>query len=133
MYGLEAINHYNGWAMAFAGTLIVMTGLTVLSFIISQLHKVVDRPAREDAQKAPSTGSDDGEPDVGSATLWPLNLTRCAEHLKPLSASLGSEFQLMDFIAVCIENDIPHPHLTIKCLRDAGILKPQGGGVFSWN
>ena len=41
MYGIEAINHHNGWAMAAAGALIVMFGLSVLSFVISQLHKVV--------------------------------------------------------------------------------------------
>ena len=40
MYGLDAISAANGWAMAIAGALIVMTGLTVLSFVISQLHKV---------------------------------------------------------------------------------------------
>ena len=40
MYGLEAISAQNGWAMAIAGALIVMAGLTVLSFVISQLHKI---------------------------------------------------------------------------------------------
>ena len=41
MYGIQAINAHNGWAMALAGALIVMSGLSVLSFIISQLHKVL--------------------------------------------------------------------------------------------
>ena len=42
MYGLEAINAHNGWAMALTGAIIVMTGRTVLSTIISQLHRIVD-------------------------------------------------------------------------------------------
>ncbi len=52
MYGLEAINAYNGWAMAITGPLIVMGGLSILSIIISQLHKVValfDKKEEEDA------------------------------------------------------------------------------------
>ncbi|MBW1726140.1 MAG: OadG family protein [Deltaproteobacteria bacterium] len=39
MYGLQAIAAYNGWAMALAGALIVFSGLVILSFVISQLHK----------------------------------------------------------------------------------------------
>lgn len=41
MYGLEAINAHNGWSMAVVGPLIVMSGLTILAIIISQLHKLV--------------------------------------------------------------------------------------------
>ena len=40
MYGLDAISATNGWSMAIAGALIVMSGLSVLSFVISQLHKI---------------------------------------------------------------------------------------------
>ena len=39
MYGIQAINAHNGWSMAIAGALIVMSGLSILSLIISQLHK----------------------------------------------------------------------------------------------
>ena len=42
MYGIQAINANNGWAMALAGAIIVMSGLSLLSFIISKLHKVLD-------------------------------------------------------------------------------------------
>jgi hypothetical protein len=42
LYGIEAIEAANGWAMAIAGALIVMAGLAILSLVISQLHKLVD-------------------------------------------------------------------------------------------
>ena len=42
MYGLEAIQAHNGWAMAVTGAIIVMIGLSILSFIISQLHRIID-------------------------------------------------------------------------------------------
>ncbi|MEJ2270181.1 MAG: hypothetical protein P8Y04_10475, partial [Desulfobulbaceae bacterium] len=41
MIGLQAISANNGWSMAFVGALIVMCGLASLSFIISQLHKII--------------------------------------------------------------------------------------------
>lgn len=41
MNGLEAINAYNGWAMAIVGPMIVMGGLSILAIIISQLHRLV--------------------------------------------------------------------------------------------
>ena len=41
MFGLKAVSAHNGWAMAAAGAIIVMCGLSVLAFIISQLHKIV--------------------------------------------------------------------------------------------
>lgn len=41
LYGLEAISANNGWAMAITGPLIVMSGLSILAIIISQLHKMV--------------------------------------------------------------------------------------------
>ena len=41
MYGLEAINANNGWAISVVGVTIVFTGLVMLSFVIAQLHKVL--------------------------------------------------------------------------------------------
>ena len=41
LYGLEAINAHNGWAISVVGVTIVFTGLVSLSVLISQLHKLV--------------------------------------------------------------------------------------------
>ena len=41
MYGFENITANNGWAMAVIGATIVFAGLVVLSFAISQIHKVL--------------------------------------------------------------------------------------------
>ena len=42
MYGFDAINANDGWSIAAVGIIIVFTGLVLLSFIISQLYKVLD-------------------------------------------------------------------------------------------
>jgi hypothetical protein len=39
LYGLEAINANNGWAISAVGIIIVFSGLVGLSLVISQLHK----------------------------------------------------------------------------------------------
>ena len=41
LYGLEAINAHNGWAISVVGITIVFTGLVALSALISQLYKLV--------------------------------------------------------------------------------------------
>ena len=40
---------------------------------------------------------------------------------------------LKDLYQRATQFDLPHPHITIKCLREAGILSPQGDGMFRWN
>jgi len=38
LYGIEAINANNGWAISAVGITIVFSGLVLLSFVIAQLH-----------------------------------------------------------------------------------------------
>ena len=42
MYGFDNITANNGWAMAVVGASIVFAGLVVLSFVISQIHKILE-------------------------------------------------------------------------------------------
>lgn len=41
MIGIENITAHNGWAMAITGGIIVFAGLSLLSFAIAQLHKII--------------------------------------------------------------------------------------------
>jgi hypothetical protein len=41
LYGLEAINAHNGWAISVVGISVVYTGLVTLVVLLSQLHKLV--------------------------------------------------------------------------------------------
>ncbi len=42
MFGFENISNHNGWAIAAVGASIVFSGLVVLSFVISQIHKILN-------------------------------------------------------------------------------------------
>ncbi|MCG8636060.1 MAG: OadG family protein [Desulfobacterales bacterium] len=131
MYGLEAISAHNGWAMAITGPLIVMSGLTILSIIISQLHKVVaifDKKEKQAAEPAVKT-----QAKITAPKVMPADISETAEIYQKLIDRLEQPFELKDLYRVAEENDFPHPILTAKLFRDAGILEQAGEGVFTWN
>ncbi|MCP3952207.1 MAG: OadG family protein [Desulfobacterales bacterium] len=125
MFSFELISANNGWAMALAGALIVMTGLTVLSFIISQLHRLVELIEKKEA--VPEDTGADRLPEK-----FPDNLDKVAALYEPLAQQLPASFGLEALYALTQENNYPHPHLTIRSFRESGILIAQGEGQFSW-
>ena len=137
MFGFDAIEAHNGWAMALAGALIVMAGLTVLSFVISQLHRIVDlleyrRRKHEQTQDDVQTGTGVDAQPVIIPQPSVEDILESASAYQPLVDRLGPSFQLSELYAVSTKHGLPHPHLTIKSLREAGILIPRGNGEFSW-
>ena len=125
MLGLEAISAHNGWAMAITGTIIVMGGLAVLAFIISQLHKII--LLFEKRQEAPPHFI---QP---AASINILNdLEAAARIYRPLTAHLGDSFHLAELYRIFEEERLPHPHLTIRALRAAEYLQPLSEGIFRW-
>ena len=130
MYGLNAIAHYNGWAMAVVGALIVMSGLSVLSFIISQFPRLI---RLLDKEKPPAPVVEAASPDeLQIPDRCPADINQTAGLYRQFSGSLGDQFNLADLHRLCLEKNLPHPHLTIKCLREAGLLVPRGEGLFTW-
>ena len=133
MQGLAAINAANGWSIALAGACIVMTGLATLSFIISQLHKVVEMIEKK-SQKAEKSVSEQAtviEEEAGETDVLD-DLAGTARLYKPLCAGLGETFELTKLYQIFVNENLPHPHITIRALRDAGYLVPAGEGSFSW-
>ena len=125
MFGLEAISAHNGWAMAVTGTIIVMCGLSALAFIISQLHKIIGLFEEKKKETPP--------PVQPSADIDILNdLAAAARLYQPLTAELGDSFQLARLYQIFERESLPHPHLTINAMREAGYLQPAGEGLFSW-
>lgn len=133
MQGIEAITANNGWWMALTGACIVITGLATLSFIISQLHKIIamlegkEEPAEKD--------QDDGVPaaDLTAAERDILNdMAAAARIYKPITAGLGERFSLSGLYQAFDKENLPHPHITVRELRTAGYLAPAGEGLFKW-
>ena len=125
MIGLQAISAHNGWAMAITGSIIVMSGLAVLAFIISQLHKITGlfEKKKEAAVNVTKTVTDI---DVFA------DLAATARIYQPLTADLGDSFHLADLYRIFEKEQLPHPHLTISALREAKYLQSLGEGYFGW-
>jgi len=137
--GLDNILINNGFSQAMLGISIVMTGLIILAVAISQIHKLVGFWENRSKKTTPEPTATAGtETTVGGLTLaipsqCPADISQTAALYKPLVDQLAPSFELKDLYQRAAQFDLPHPHITIKCLREAGILMPQGDGKFSWN
>jgi hypothetical protein len=129
MYGLAAIQQAEGWAMAGAGACIVLSGLTVLSFLISLLPRLTSlfeaKPAKKPPEEAP-------EPKTIVPETVPTDMNAGAALYQSLTEEMGETFTLMDLHKISKALDLPHPHLSINRFREAGLLVAKGEGLFSW-
>ena len=138
LYGLEAISAYNGLAMAIVGPLIVLSGLAILSFLISQLHRVVailERPEkkrREMEALAAQAEAEDKQKVVAPDRL-PSDISETAAIYQPMIDHLEQPFHLKELYEIAQKHNFPHPHLTITRFREAERLVNVGEGLFTWN
>ncbi len=135
LFSFERITAQNGWSMAALGIMIDLTGLTILSIIVSKVPKLVglmekigslfQKTPKEPGSRKPAKKS---KPDA----LSQEGINKIAAVYKECAKSLGDIFQLSQLYRASEESGLPHPHLTIKALREAGILVPEGNGLFKW-
>ena len=128
-----AISTHDGWSMAFSGAAIVLSGLTVLALILSQLHKIVAIIERRDIKETHAVEESTAAsplPLFPETDRCPADITDTANLYRPLAQTLGDQFQLAELYALANQHRFPHPHLTIRCLREAGKLIPMGDGEF---
>jgi hypothetical protein len=134
LYGLEAIQAANGWVMAFAGALIVMAGLAILSFVISQLHKALELWEKHSTPKTEESKLEETKP--AGKKYDPehpfLNMVEAVKHYRNASKELGDRFELKELYTFFYHSGFPHPHLTIRSLREEGHLILEGEGYFTW-
>lgn len=133
-YGLDAISAQNGWAMAITGIVIVMVGLALLSFVISQLHKVAALLENGFKKRSAAADAVSNRPQAATVSTTPhLDLAEARERLAPLAAELGDSFELQQLYELANSNALPHVHLSIRGLRDSGVIIPAGDNRFVWS
>lgn len=115
--------------MAIVGATIVISGLAILSLLISQLHKVV---ALMEKKTVPPVAELKEEPVAEKvAADWCLmNIEATLELYRPLIEELDEQFPLVDLYDLAEKYHLEHPHLSIRCLRNAGRLEALGDGMF---
>ena len=138
MFGFENIAANNGWAMAAVGATIVFVGLVVLSFVISQVHKILNFWEQRNAffsqnkKQAPTEEPKTTKAPVSTPHHLPT-VKELASIYRPLVEQLKQPFDLSQLFEISKKMDLPHPHLSIKSLQEAGILVSQGDGTFTWD
>lgn len=133
MYGFEAISAQNGWAMAITGSLIVMAGLAILSIVISQLQKIAALLEKGFQKRSDKTHAIKDRPQAIAVLKTPtLDLDEAQKRLEPLAAQLGDSFELQHLYELANSGDLPHVHLSIRSLRESGVIVPVGDGRYMW-
>jgi len=132
MFGIDNITNNNGWAMAVVGATTVFLGLVVLSFVISQIHKILELwENRGTKQARPEEPPKDKGPAFQEQRL--STASELCSIYRPLVEQLKEPFQLVQLFEKTREMNLPHPHLSIKSLQEADILVAQGDGTFTWD
>ncbi len=138
MFGFDNIAAHNGWAMAAVGATIVFSGLVVLSFVISQIHKLLKlmekREAPPEQPEAPQPAVK--APKVAAPAIKTARLPSVDDLIpiyRPLVEQLDDPFELSQLYEISQKMDLAHPHLSIRQLWEANVLISQGDGTFTWN
>lgn len=137
MYGIDAINANNGWAISVVGITIVFTGLVVLSFVISQLHKVMDlfeNPRKikrwfigeKEADKADKIP----EPSLFVITEEQKEITK---QFALLARTMEDHFSLPRLLHLSQISGVKNPHSSLQILLKSAIIFPDGEGFFCWD
>jgi hypothetical protein len=138
VYGIEAINAANGWAMAYTGAIIVFSGLVVLSLVVSQLNRILGLGEKLITKFKPSQPTKQFDEIENEDTFVvphcvPSDAKEAAQYYSHVIQDLDQPFELSSLYAISQQKGFPHPHITISCFRQAKILVPKGDGLFTWN
>ena len=138
VYGFDNITANNGWAMAVIGASIVFAGLVILSFVISQIHKILElwdrKGISKERKKEAATTSEDQKVQGTAYRVQHLpSVNDLISIYRPLVQQLKEPFELPQLFEISNKMDLAHPHLSIKQLWDADVLVAQGDGTFTWN
>ncbi len=140
MYGIEAINANNGWAISVVGISIVFSGLVVLSLVISQLHKCLD--LYENPQKIKKWFSREKqmgeEPDKQLETgVDLLVLTQEQKEISKqfalLVRNLEDHFSLPRLLDLARISGVKNFHSNLNMLLKSAIIFPDNEGFFCWD
>jgi hypothetical protein len=110
----------------------------VLSFVISQIHKILELWEKRDVWLArfkekppPAEAPKDQGPVYKEKHLPAVN--DLISIYRPLVEQFKEPFELSQLFEISNKMDLAHPHLSIKQLWDADVLIAQGDGTFIWN
>ena len=136
MKGFEAIAFFNGWRIAAAGVFIVFTALVTLSFVISQLHKLLTAWEKKDEyiKNAMQLFDKQKKVAVHPKIRVSKNFNESARQFNLLIKSLKDPFfSLPRLIMLAKKVDISRPHATVNDLIQSKLIVPDDKGYYYWD
>ncbi len=133
MLGFENISIHNGWSISLIGITIVFSGLAALSFVISQLHKILD--LWENRQKHINSWSKRKKADEAAVSsipeiTFPPDMKESIRQYKILIDRLGEPFSLPELLSLAEKCGMEHPHSEVNKLIISEIIVPDGKGYY---
>ena len=135
MTGFNAIAAHNGWAIAALGVGIVFVGLTLLSLMISQLHRILtiwDDRGRYLSRLRRSEQMGKKESEIACIVI-PPGVKESVRKYHMLVRRIGEPIalpQLLDYAERC---GLDRPHSTLNDLIRSGVLIPDQAGFYLWS
>ncbi len=140
MYGLEAINASNGWAISVVGVTIVFSGLVMLSFVISQLHKVLgfwEDPSKIKALFKAKPDKELPEELLNKQSVHGILFTESqkevAKQFALLKRTMKDHFSLPRLLHLAQISGLKDPCSNLNNLLKTRIIVPDGAGFFIWD
>ena len=138
MYGLEAINANNGWAISVVGVSIVFSGLVMLSLVISQLHKVLafwEDPSKIKALFKAKQSEDQSdklqEKEIVDQAVFTESQKEVVRQFGLLIRTMEDHFSLPRLLHLAQISDLKNPHSNLNNLLETKIIIPDGSGFFT--
>ena len=136
LLGFKAISTNNGWEYALVGITIVFCGLVILSFVISQLHKLLglweNRASLMENLKARRRGKDAAASGETIHVEYSSSLAEAKLQYTLLVDRIGQPFALPKLLKQAEKSGLYRPHATINDLLQAGIILPDETGYYTW-
>jgi Na+-transporting methylmalonyl-CoA/oxaloacetate decarboxylase gamma subunit len=144
LYGLDAINASNGWAISVVGVTIVFSGLIMLSLVISQLYKVLafwEDPSKIKAlftaKQAQKPAEDQMEKETSTSISGPAAFTESqkdvAKQFSLLARTMEDHFSLPRLLYFAQISGVKDPCMSLNDLLKTQIIVPDGAGFFTWD
>lgn len=147
--GLENISAHNGWAMAAVGISIVFSGLILLSFVISQLHRILALFERWYIRAHKKNHKNLKKADEKCDTELPATMTvdkttaphkmtddkqlfEVIRNYKLITHRIGEPFSLPKLLDLAEKRGLNKPYSTVNMLIASEDIVPDDNGFFVW-
>jgi len=135
LFGLEAIITHDGLGISVIGISIVFVSLILLSFAVSQIHKLIELWDKKNTSYQRSKKSqlkDQKTPPVAELTV-PQDVQMASRQFKLLIEWMGEPFPLPKLLDLSEKCGLSRPHSTINEFIKCELIIPDENGYFIWN